>query len=176
MVLDSSTNQKREPTQDPYRLYEEGLRLLHERKYKEAEALLQEIRDRFHSNTDLVARVNQLLRVPEKRKAAENHLPVNAAGWTDRAVVFHNMGDYKRAIECLEQALKVSGKQEHDYIYYVYACSEARQGNTDKALDYLKKAIQLKSELRFMARSDPDFQTLSQNSEFRELVRGPQNK
>jgi len=55
------------------------------------------------------------------------------------------------------------------------ASSEAGQGNRDKAIGYLKKAIQMKSELRFMARSDPDFEPLAETSEFRELVR-PQDK
>jgi len=161
---------------DVYRLYEDSLKLLHAKKYKEATALLEEIRDNFPENLEIVARVNEWLKVSAKRTLAEEEAdPRDATTWVERGVVYHNSGDYPQAIVCFKKALEMAENQDQNYMYYVLASSEAAQGNTDKALGYLKKAIQMKNELRFMARSDPDFEKLSDNSEFRELVR-PQNK
>jgi len=175
MASEHSKSRKTESRKDAYRLYEQGLKLLHEKKYQQATAVLQEIRQNFPNNLELQARVNELLKVSERRAGSEEKLPEDPSSLVDRGVVFHNLREYDRALACYKKALEKAENQEQDYIYYAMASSEAGQGNRDKAIGYLKKAIQLKTELRFMARSDPDFEPLADSSEFRELVR-PQDK
>jgi tetratricopeptide (TPR) repeat protein len=102
-------------------------------------------------------------------------LPDDAASLVDRGVIYHNLHEYDRAIVCYKKALEKAEKHDQDYIYYAMASSEAGQGNRDRAIGYLKKAILMKNELRFMARSDPDFEPLAESPEFRDLVR-PQDK
>ncbi len=175
MPSEHSKSQKTEPRKDAYRLYEQGLKLLHDKKYQQARSVLQEIRQNFPDNLELLARVSELLKVSERRAGSKEDLPDDPSSLVDRGVVFHNLREYDRAIACYKKALEKAGNQDQDYIYYAMASSEAGQGNRDKAIGYLKKAIQMKSELRFMARSDPDFEPLAETSEFRELVR-PQDK
>ncbi len=175
MALEHSKHQKTEPRKDAYRLYEHSLKLLHEKKYQQAKSTLHEIREGFPDNLELMARVSELLKVTERRAASEEFAPDDPTSWVDRGVVFHNLREYARALECYKKALEKVEDQDQDYVYYAMASSEAGQGNRDKALGYLKKAIQMKNELRFTARSDPDFEPLADSSEFRELVR-PQDK
>ena len=175
MASEHSKKAKSETRKDAYRLYEQSLKLLHDKKYQQAKAILQEIRQGFPDNLELLARVNELFRVTEKRTKSEEFKPKEPISWVDRGVVLHNLGDYSRALECYKKALDKTQSQDQDYVYYAMASSEAGQGNRDKAIGYLKKAIQLKNELRFTARSDPDFDSLADSSEFRELVR-PQDK
>jgi len=170
-----SRNRSTEPRKDAYHLYEQGLKLLHEKKYQQANSVLQEIKQEFPNNLELLARVNELLKVSERRAGSEEDLPEDPTSLVDRGVVYHNLREYDRAIACYKKALEKAVNQDQDYIYYAMASSEAGQGNKDKAIGYLKKAIQMKNELRFMARSDPDFEPLADSPEFRELVR-PQNK
>ncbi|RPJ54524.1 MAG: hypothetical protein EHM23_28830 [Acidobacteria bacterium] len=164
-------SQKTQPRKDAYRLYEQSLKLLHEKKYEQAKSVLQEIRQEFPDNLELQARVNEVLKVSERRAGSDEGLPDDPSSLVDRGVVFHNRREYDRAIACYKKALEKAEHQDQDYIYYAMASSEAGQGNRDKAIGYLKKAIQMKSELRFMARSDPDFEPLADSSEFREIVR-----
>jgi tetratricopeptide (TPR) repeat protein len=175
MASEHSKNQKTEPRKDAYRLYEEGLKLFHEKKYQQATTVLQEIRRGFPDDLELQARVNELLKVSERRSGTKEAPPDDPTSLVDRGVVFHNLHDYDEAITCYKKALEKADNKDQDYIYYAMASSEAGQGNRDKAIEYLRKAIQMKSELRFVARSDPDFEPLADSSEFRELVR-PQNK
>jgi len=175
MASEHSRNQKAEPRKDAYHLYEQGLKLLHQKKYQQADSVLQEIKQEFPNNLELLARVNELLKVSQRRAGSGERLPDDPTALVDRGVVYHNLREFDRAIACYKKALEKSENQDQDYIYYAMASSEAGQGNRDKAIGYLKKAIQLKNELRFMARSDPDFEPLADSPEFRELVR-PQNK
>ncbi|MFB3905812.1 MAG: tetratricopeptide repeat protein [Acidobacteriota bacterium] len=175
MASEHSRNLKKEPRKDAYHLYEQGLKLLHEKKYQQAKSVLLEIRQGFPDNLELLARVNELLKVSDKKTGRNEKLPDDPTSLVDRGVVFHNLGEYDQAIACYKKALEKAPTEDKDYIYYAMASSEAGQGNRDKAIGYLKKAIQMKNELRFMARSDPDFEALADSSEFRELVR-PQDK
>lgn len=175
MASEHSRNQKTQPRKDAYHLYEQSLKLIHAKKYDQARSLLEEIKHDFPDNLELQARVNELLKVSERRTGSKEKLPEDPTSLVDRGVVFHNLGEYDQALACYTKALEKAENKDQDYIFYAMASSEAGQGNTDKAIGYLKKAIQLKNELRFMARSDPDFETLADSAEFRDLVR-PQDK
>ena len=162
-------------SKDVYTSYEEALRLLHDRKYEKAKTLLQKLVGSASDQLELLARINELLKVCEKRLADKEVSNLKPDALVDRAVMLHNKGQYEEALHLFEQAAK-AGKSGgvQDYAHYGMAATEAARGNTDKAIQHLKKAIELKNELRFMARSDPDFAGLAENTEFRELVRSPE--
>ena len=157
---------------DVYSSYEEALRLLHDGKYEKAKTLLQKLVPSASDHLELLARINALLKVCQKRLTEQEVPNLKPDQLIDRGVMLHNAGQYQEALRHFEQAAKASksgGVQ--DYALYAMAATEAVLGNTDKAIQHLKKAIELKNELRFLARYDPDFAHLAEHSEFRELVR-----
>jgi tetratricopeptide (TPR) repeat protein len=160
-----------EPESDVYRLYEESLRLVHEKRYEEATPLLRRIKEIPGIELEMLARANDLLRVCQKRSQQSTMMDESPTVLMDRGVLLHNAGRYTEALECYNRAREKMVEENLGHVYYGMAASEAAMGETQKALDHLRQAIQLQSEIRYMARNDSDFQSLADSSEFRELTR-----
>ena len=146
--------------------YEAGLRAMQERKFDKAKGHLQkavagaskELADRVsvHLNT-----CNQHLeRSANQFKSPEEHF--------DYAVSLMNVGDYVQAREHLEKLQKQSPKA--DYVVYGLAALECMTGHVEDSLRSLDEAIRLNPALRFQARNDSDFQNLSEDPRFTELL------
>ena len=146
--------------------YEVGLRALQEHKFDRAKTHLQkviggpskELADRatVHLNT-----CNQHLeKVPAQFKTPEEHF--------DYAVSLMNVGDYVQAREHLEKLLKQSPNT--DYVIYGLAALDCMTGHVEDSLRNLDEAIKLNSSLRFQARNDSDFQNLTEDPRFTELL------
>src|SRR6201993_233600 len=146
--------------------YEAGLRALQEHKFDKAKAALQkviggpskELTDRaaVHINT-----CNQHLeKVSVQFKSPEEHF--------DYAISLMNVGDYVQAREHLEKLQKQSPKA--DYVIYGLAALECMTGHVEDSLRSLDEAIRLNPALRFQARNDSDFQNLSKDPRFTELL------
>lgn len=161
------------PVKEVYRLYEKAVSLLHRKQYREARELFLAIADRFPEEIEVLDRVNAFLRICEshlrKRREAA---PATAEEFFDRGVIHHNAGQYHQALEAFSAALKLT-RRDSAYIHYAIAAAEVHLGNHEKALKSLKRAIELKEEHRFFARNDPDFEPLTQNRKFLELIRSP---
>lgn len=164
---------KARPVKEVYRLYEKAVSLLHRKQYREARDVFLAIADRFPEEIEVLDRVNAFLRICEshlrKRREAA---PATAEEFFDRGVIHHNAGQYDQALEAFSAALKLT-RRDSAYIHYAIAAAEVHLGNHEKALKSLKRAIELKEEHRFFARNDPDFEPLTQNRKFLELIRSP---
>jgi tetratricopeptide (TPR) repeat protein len=79
-----------------------------------------------------------------------------------------NVGDYVQAREHLDKLLKQSPKA--DYVVYGLAALDCMTGRVEDSLRNLDEAIRLNSALRFQARNDSDFQNLSEDPRFTELL------
>ena len=145
--------------------YETGLRAMQEHKYEKAKALLQkvggsskELADRasVHLNT-----CNQHLeRVTTQFKTQEEHF--------DYAVSLMNVGDYVGAREHIDKILKQAPKA--DYVLYGLAALDCLTGHVEDSLKHLAEAIGQNPALRFQARNDSDFQNLTEDPRFTELL------
>lgn len=153
-----------------YHIYQEGLTLLHEKKYKKANQRLLHIVNKFPQELEVIARVKSLLKVCEKNMRVEEKQPRTGEGVFHQGVVCHNAGRFNEALDCYSRALKLT-KKEKDHIHYALAATEASLGNNEKALSHLKKAIQIRQKNRFFANNDPDFEPLRENERFTELIR-----
>lgn len=87
--------------------------------------------------------------------------------WVFRAAALQQ-SDPATAREILEDGLR--GNPESASLYYGLACVEALDGRHGNALTALRKAIELKPEVREWAREDADFQTLQDDTTFRALI------
>lgn len=162
---------KHTPASDPemtqlLQSYEAGLRAMQEHKYDKAKTLLQKVAS--GSNRGLADRAAvhmsacnlQMERSATQFKTAEEHY--------DFVVSLINLGDYVSAREHLEKLSKQVPKA--DYVAYGLAALDCLTGHLEDALKNLGRAITLNATLRFQARNDSDFQNLSEDPRFTELL------
>src|SRR5713101_4870577 len=146
--------------------YETGLRAMQEHKFDRAKTSLQKVvagpskeladRANVHLNT-----CNQHLdRATTQFKTSEEHY--------DYAVSLINLGDYVSAREHLDKLSKSAPKA--DYVAYGMAALDCLTGHVEDSLKNLARAIGLNPALRFQARNDSDFQNLSEDPRFTELL------
>ena len=79
-----------------------------------------------------------------------------------------NIGDYVGAREHLEKLSKQVPKA--DYVAYGLAALDCLTGHAEDSLKNLARAITFNASLRFQARNDSDFQNLSEDPRFTELL------
>lgn len=146
--------------------YEAGLRAMQEHKYDKAKTALQkvvagnnrELADR--ATVHLNACNQQLEKTSTQFKTPEEHY--------DFAVSLINLGDYVGAREHLDSLSKQVPKA--DYVAYGFAALDCLTGHAEDSLRNLARAIELNPALRFQARNDSDFQNLSEDPRFTELL------
>jgi len=146
--------------------YEAGLRAMQEHKFDKAKGFFQKVVS--GSSKELGDRANVHLntcnqhteRATTQFKSTEEHY--------DYAVSLMNLGDYVSAREHLEKLSKQVPKA--DYVAYGLAALDCLTGHVEDSLRHLDEAIRLNSALRFQARNDSDFQNLSEDPRFTELL------
>jgi tetratricopeptide (TPR) repeat protein len=146
--------------------YEAGLRSMQEHKYDKAKTLLQKVIS--GGNRELADRAavhlnacnQQLERGATQFKTPEEHY--------DYAVSLMNLGDYVGAREHIEKLSKQVPKA--DYVAYGLAALDCLTGHVEESLRNLARAISLNPAVRFQARNDSDFQNLSEDPRFTELL------
>jgi tetratricopeptide (TPR) repeat protein len=146
--------------------YEGGLRAMQEHKYDKAKTLLQKVAS--GTNRELADRASvhlnacsqQMERGATQFKTPEEHY--------DYSVSLMNLGDYVGAREHLEKLSKQVPKA--DYVAYGLAALDCLTGHVEDSLRNLARAVSLNAALRFQARNDSDFQNLSEDPRFTELL------
>jgi len=146
--------------------YEAGLRAMQEHKYDKAKTALQKVV--VGNNRELADRAavhlnacnQQLEKTATQFKTPEEHY--------DFAVSLINLGDYVGAREHLDSLSKQVPKA--DYVAYGFAALDCLTGHSEDSLRNLARAIELNPALRFQARNDSDFQNLSEDPRFTELL------
>ena len=118
---------------------------------------------------DVADRARIHLRACEQRLGRSAPAPKTAADYYDLGIAALNARNLGSAVELLNKADKLEPNK--DYVRYALAAAHALQSNTEAALEHLKAAITLRSESRFQARQDEDFQSLASDPRFRNLLR-----
>jgi tetratricopeptide (TPR) repeat protein len=152
------------------RLYETGFKLLHSDQFEKAKTKLQELVKRFPAETELLDRANVLIQVCKMRIRLTKRGPrlETADDFYQAGVAELNSRSLEKATAHLSKALKLSPRGDH--IHYALAAVAALQEDTQEALSHLRAAIEYRDENRFLAVNDADFESLSENTEFQELV------
>ena len=165
------TSNKQSLSADPHytqalQNYESGLRAMQEHKFDKAKGFLQkvasgpskELADRAHVHLNTC---NQHV----ERDALQFGTPEEHY---DYAISLMNLGDYVGARENLDKLSAKSPKS--DYVAYGLAALDCLTGHPEEAMHHLSEAIRLNPALRFQARNDSDFQNLSDDPRFTELL------
>jgi len=78
------------------------------------------------------------------------------------------LGKYEEAIEKYQKASVIDPKDS--LAYYNQACAYSMLKQNEEALKYLKKAIELDEKSKEMAKTDPEFDNIRNDPEFKKLV------
>lgn len=90
-------------------------------------------------------------------------------GWVNRGISSTALGRYKEALDYYDRALRYN--TDDDTAWYNKAAIYALQGNVSSAVEHLKQAIKLNPERKEDAKTDPDFDSIREQPEFKELFR-----
>jgi tetratricopeptide (TPR) repeat protein len=152
----------------PVRQYESAIKLLYSQDFVRAKAALERIVEAYPEDKELMVRVNSHLRLCEIKTSRRASAPKTVEDYYNMAVALMNGNRYEESREQLNKALKASPSCE--YVIYALAALSSRSGDLDNALNYLKTAIKLKPENRFLAQNDSDFEPLRHDARFTSIV------
>lgn len=144
-----------------YEIYEQALKALYAKKYEKAIELFAGLEKEFPSEIEVLERARAFLKVCSKRSGSTAHADENhsAEKFFNLGVFHHNNQSYKQALDFYSEAMRLATNNT-DHIFYAMAATETRLGNTEKAVELLRKAIDLNRQNRFFAQNDPDFEAL----------------
>jgi TolA-binding protein len=148
--------------------FEQGLKLFNKHDYAGARDLFERILQKFSEQTEIVVSVRRYLAICGQKLARTPSAPKNPDALYDQGVFELNRANVREAIQLFEKALKVEPSAAH--ILYSLAAAYARLENPRKALEILRKAIQLQTVHRSRARTDQDFASLRNDEEFQNLT------
>jgi tetratricopeptide (TPR) repeat protein len=171
--VDSPSDKALMPSSDPrftqaVQNYESGLKAMQAHKFDKAVVFLEKVvagpsrelgdRAAVHLNTckQQAARGD----IASKFKSPEEHY--------DYAISLVNMGDYITAREHFDKLLKANPTK--DFVWYGAAVLDCLTGHYPEALRALAESIRLNPANRFQARNDSDFNNLSEDPRFTELL------
>jgi TolA-binding protein len=148
--------------------FEQGLKLFNKHDFAGARDLFERILQKFSEQTEIVVSVRRYLAICGQKLARTPSAPKNPDALYDQGVFELNRANVREAIQLFEKALKVEPSAAH--ILYSLAAAYARLENPRKALEILRKAIQLQTVHRSRARTDQDFASLRNDEEFQNLT------
>jgi tetratricopeptide (TPR) repeat protein len=147
-------------------LYESALKLMQSGKFDKAhqaftqllETAPQDLADRIRMY--IAACLAQIEKGSTKFETSEERY--------DYAISLLNQGQYEDARQQFQQILAKNGSA--DYAFYGLALLASMTGDTQECIDKLREAIRLNGQNRLQARVDSDFETVSEDPRFTELL------
>jgi tetratricopeptide (TPR) repeat protein len=146
--------------------YEVAVRLLQEGKFEKAHTAFEKLL--ANTPSDFADRIRMYINTCLQHSAKAKNTFGTPEEQYDYAISLLNDGQYEDAREHLNQIVK--GNSSADYAFYGLAVLASMTGDAHKCLDHLTEAIRLNSLNRIQARSDSDFQDMSDDPRFTELL------
>jgi tetratricopeptide (TPR) repeat protein len=73
--------------------------------------------------------------------------------------------------KAIEELLKAHEQYPDDgTVLYNLACAEARKGDSEAAVEHLRRSVELNADMRKLAEEDEDFDSIRERSEFKEIT------
>jgi tetratricopeptide (TPR) repeat protein len=154
-------------TENARREYDRGVAALQRRRIDEAEKHFSELTQKYPEERELVDRARVYLAVCARQKSAVAESLSEPEDFYYAAVLEKNRGNVTEAIEHLKRAVRKNGGGKVDFLL---ACCYAQRGESDSALEFLRRAIGEDQRNRILARHDRDFDPVRDTPEFQELL------
>jgi tetratricopeptide (TPR) repeat protein len=136
---------------------------------EKAAASFKDFIERFPAEKEVVDRARAYLAIAQKRSRKEI---ASLKGFEEHyryGLAKINQKDYAGAVKILEKALEY--KENEGLVYYLLADANYLMGQTDEALDLLKKAVQKDRNFAVLAQNEPDFERLWDDKKFKLIIK-----
>ena len=154
-------------TENARKDYDRGVAALQKKKLDEAERNFLDLIQKYPEERELVDRARVYLSVVERQKRDARPAATEPEDLYYVAILEKNRGNVAEAIEHLKRAARKNGQGRVDFLL---ACCYAQNGETDTALEHLRKAIEEDKSNRILARHDRDFDPVRETPGFLELL------
>jgi tetratricopeptide (TPR) repeat protein len=146
--------------------YQSAVQFMQEGKFDKARALFEKLTQ--NGAPELIERSRTYLAVCDRHAQQKGLNFTCPEEQYDYAVSLLNTGNYEDARDHFENLL--SRKVLPDYAHYGLAILNSITGQAEECLDHLREAIELNPQNRIQARSDSDFNDMSDDPRFTELL------
>ncbi len=154
-------------TENARKDYDRGVAALQKKKLEEAERNFIDLIQKYPQERELVDRARVYLSVIERQKREARPATTEPEDSYYVAVLEKNRGNVAEAIQHLKRATPKNG---HGRVDFLLACCYAQNGESDTALEHLRKAIEEDQSNRILARHDRDFDPVRETPGFLELL------
>ena len=150
------------------RLYEQAIAALQGRSFQKAAANFRQLIEEFPEERELHERCRLYLKVCERESEPQAPPPRTLEERVYAATLALNAGADDEALRHLAAA----GDQDpaSDHVQYMLAVARAVGGETDAAVEHLRRAIELNPDNRLLAIQEPDFDPLRNEEAFQNAV------
>lgn len=151
--------------------YADAMKEFRKQRYDKAAESLRSFIEKYPSERELTDRAKMYVTISEG-KVQEPKSSVPLKTFEDHyhyGIYKTNAGEFEEAQKLLEKALKMS--PEEGRIHYALADLFCLMGQTETALEHLKKAIQIDKFFRILAQNESDFESLWDDKKFRLITR-----
>ena len=162
---------KKDDYQKALAAYADAIKEFRKQKFDKAAESLRNFIEKFPAERELADRAKMYIAISEE-KAREPKSPVPLKTLEDHyhfGVYQTNAGGFDEAQKALEKALKMN--PEEGRVHYALADLFCLMGQSDTALEHLKKAIQLDKFFRTLAQNESDFEPLWEDKKFKLITR-----
>lgn len=151
-------------------LYEKAVGFLQRNNFGRAADQFKKLVNEFPDEIDLNERGQRYLQVCG-RQEVEVLAPKTVEERVYAATLALNAGDEREALNQLETAEADSGEREE--VQYMLAVVHATSGNKEAAVNYLRQAIELNPDNRFLARHEASFDAFQEDDVVQQLLASP---
>jgi hypothetical protein len=149
-------------------IYESGVRGLQRHDYASAAESFRQVLQRYPEERELIERARLYLRVCERETAQRPAGPQTTAERVYAATMSLSAGDSDAALGHVQRAL--DQEPANHRAHYMMAVIHSTRSETDKAVEHLRRAIELNPDSRLLARQDADLERLRESPTVKSLL------
>ena len=149
-------------------IYESGVRGLQRHDYAAAAESFRQVLQRYPEERELIERARLYLRVCERETAQRPAGPQTTAERVYAATMSLSAGDSDAALGHVRRALDQEPASHH--AHYMMAVIHSTRAETAKAVEHLRRAIELNPDSRSLARQDADLERLRESPTVKSLL------
>jgi tetratricopeptide (TPR) repeat protein len=149
-----------------FNAFERGIALLHKKNYRDAKDMFEKATQ--GPSREIASNAGSHVRICERRLSAPAPEPKSVEERYNYAIALINLRNLEPAHRHLSIALEMDPRADH--VHYAMAVCRALSGDASGAYDSLRRAIELQPRNRMVARQDSDFDGISSQPGFSNLL------
>ncbi|MGD8535621.1 MAG: tetratricopeptide repeat protein [Candidatus Aminicenantes bacterium] len=169
MVTKDKEKIKKDDYEKALSAFNQAVKVFHKREFGRAKELLKAFTDNFPSEKELVDRAKIYFKICESASQKEKPPLKTFDDYYQYSIFLLNQGNHEEALKLLEKAREMKPKEGK--IPYLMADVYCLQGDIEKCLEHLRKAIQIDKFFSTLAQNESDFEPLWEDKKFKLITR-----